>query len=159
MVGRDHVAQTASTLAPSMFEIVPALRHALEIGRVLNIGRCGWPVVGFSIGRFDALPFSSPLKTSAYLRWKASRVTVCSTSSATSWVLARCLSGRRRCRLCPAQYVCCKIDVQRTGQRIGHDEWRRGQIVGAHIRGNAPFEVAVAGQNGCRDQVTFGDGI
>ena len=57
MVRCDHVAQHASTFASSMLvDLAGSLAHALEVGRVLNVGRCRWPVVGLGIGCFNALP-------------------------------------------------------------------------------------------------------
>ena len=50
-----------------------------------------------------------------------------------------------------------EIDVQRAGQRIGDDERRRGEIVGAHIGIDAAFEIAVAGEHRGGDEIVLAD--
>jgi hypothetical protein len=47
----------------------------------------------------------------------------------------------------------------RAGKRIGHDQRRRGEVVGLHVRRDAAFEVAVAGQHAGGDQALVVDGL
>ena len=50
-----------------------------------------------------------------------------------------------------------KVDVERTGQRIGDNQRRRGQIIGAHIGVHAALEVAVAGEHSGSHQIIVPD--
>jgi hypothetical protein len=52
-----------------------------------------------------------------------------------------------------------KVDVHVARQRIGHNQRRRGEVVGAHIGADPALEVAVARQDRGRDQVALGDGL
>ena len=52
-----------------------------------------------------------------------------------------------------------EIDVGRAGQRIRDDQRRAGQIVGLHIRVDAAFEIAIAGEHAGDDQVVLLDGL
>ena len=51
-----------------------------------------------------------------------------------------------------------QVDVHITGQRIGDNQGRGGEVVGAHVGADAPFEISVARQDGGRHQITLGDG-
>jgi hypothetical protein len=46
-----------------------------------------------------------------------------------------------------------EVDVHRAGERVGHHQRRRGEVVGAHVRVDAALEVAVARQHRHRDEV------
>ena len=50
-----------------------------------------------------------------------------------------------------------EIDLHRAGERVGDDQRRRGEIVGAHVGVDAAFEVAVAGQHRGGDQIVLVD--
>ena len=58
-----------------------------------------------------------------------------------------------------AERVLGDVHQQRTGDGIGDDQRRRGQVVGAHVRVDAALEVAIAGQHRAGDQVAIGDGL
>ena len=49
------------------------------------------------------------------------------------------------------------VDVHRAGDRIGDHQRRRSEIVRAHVRVDAAFEVAVAGQHRGGDQIVLVD--
>ena len=59
--------------------------------------------------------------------------------------------------------VVLQIDIHAAGQRIGHHQRRRSQIVRAHQRIDAALEVAIAAQHRRDDQLAFlhrlGDGL
>ena len=61
--------------------------------------------------------------------------------------------------LVEAERLLHQVGIHRAGERIGDHQRRRGQIVGAHVRIDAAFEVAVAGQHRRRDQVVVVDGL
>ena len=50
-----------------------------------------------------------------------------------------------------------EIDLHRARERIGDDQRRRGEIVGAHVRIDAALEVAVARQHRGGDQIVLAD--
>src|SRR5690606_3694475 len=50
-----------------------------------------------------------------------------------------------------------QVDLDRTRQRVGDDQWGRSKVVRLHIRRNAAFEIAVARQDAGRDQALFID--
>src|SRR5262249_56760946 len=50
-----------------------------------------------------------------------------------------------------------EVDVHAPGERIGDDEWRRGEVVRLHLRVDASLEVAVARQDCARDEVALAD--
>ena len=58
VVGGDHVAQYREDFGVyHVVDVAGILGHALEVGRVLHVGRRGRPVVGFASGCFHPLPF------------------------------------------------------------------------------------------------------
>ena len=59
----------------------------------------------------------------------------------------------------PAQRLARQVHRHGTGQRIGHHQRRRGQIVGAGGRVHAAFEIAVAGKHGGHGQAALVDGV
>ena len=58
-----------------------------------------------------------------------------------------------------SQRVGCQIDIHRAGNRIGHNQHGRGQIICPHIGADAAFKIAVARQNGSDHQLVLVDGL
>jgi len=54
-----------------------------------------------------------------------------------------------------SQGIAGDIDFHISGQRIGNNQGRGGQIVRTGLRADTAFEVPVAGQNGGCDQIAF----
>ena len=52
-----------------------------------------------------------------------------------------------------------QIDVHPSGQRVRDDQRRRREIIGADLRVDASFEVAIAGEHGGNDHVLIGDAL
>lgn len=52
-------------------------------------------------------------------------------------------------------WFCIEIDVNASGNRIGDDQQRRGQIVGPRVRMNTAFKISVAGQYSTANQVVL----
>ena len=50
-----------------------------------------------------------------------------------------------------------QVGIHRASERVGDDQRRRGKIIRAHVGVHATLEVAVAGQNGGRDQILVVD--
>ena len=59
------------------------------------------------------------------------------------------------CRPVDAERLGRQIDRHRAGERVGDDERRRREVVGAHLLLDAAFEVAVAAQHRRDDEVAF----
>ena len=55
-----------------------------------------------------------------------------------------------------SQWFRFEIDINRPDQRVGHHQWRTGQVIGFDQRIDAAFEIPVAGQHGRRHQVAIG---
>ncbi len=52
-----------------------------------------------------------------------------------------------------------EIEIHAAGERVGDDERRRREIVGAHERVDAAFEIAIAAEDGDGDEIVFLDGV
>ena len=50
-----------------------------------------------------------------------------------------------------------EVDVGRAGERVGHHQRRRGEVVGLHVGVDAALEVAVAGEHGRGHQLAVVD--
>ena len=58
MIRGDHITQNCHDLGTfKIGDLVGLHSDTLEIGRVLNIGRRGGPIIGFLIGYIHSLPF------------------------------------------------------------------------------------------------------
>ena len=66
---------------------------------------------------------------------------------------ARCHGGRRRPVPVGAERLGREVDVHLAGERVRHDERRRGEVVHLHLRVDAPLEVAVPREDGRDDEV------
>ena len=159
VIGGDHVAQQRqNACALDIADHARVARHAPEIGRVLDIGGRGRPVIGLAVGRFHRLPFFVALEDiGVFLQEGLAR-------DGPLDQFGDLLIGRPdvpevdgRAVLRYAQRFGGQIDVHITRQRIGHHQRRRGQVVGAHIGRNPPLEVAVAGQHGSGHQIALVD--
>src|SRR5436853_602524 len=49
--------------------------------------------------------------------------------------------------------------IEPAGERIGHHQRRRGEIIRAHVGVDAALEVAVAGEHGSGHKIGFVDGL
>jgi len=52
-----------------------------------------------------------------------------------------------------------KVDVERSGQRVGHDQRRRGEVVELDLGVHAAFEIAVAREHRAHREIPRGDGL
>ncbi len=122
-------------------------RHAGEVRRVLHIGRALVPAVGLPALDLDLAPF----------RIAAEHVAVALLEHRLLHRLAHHLGdllGRRpdvleidgRAVGAGAERLGGEIDRHRAGQRVGHHQRRRGEIVGAHVVIDAALEIAIARQ-------------
>ena len=136
VVGRDHVAEQREDARPREVGDDPGLpRHALEVGRVLDVGRGRRPVVGLAVGGLDRAPVLVALEDVGVLRLEGParhrrldelgdllvrRPDVLQEDGIAVPVRAERLAGQ--------------VDVDVAGERIGDDERRAGEIVRPHVR-------------------------
>ena len=162
MVGRDTVGQQSeNTRCPDAGDGRQFHRHALEIGRVLHVGRAGIPAVGVALGLdLDGLPLiGAPEHVAIPLQEHLPR------DDAVDGVVDLLLRRpdvlqvhRLAVAACP-QRLRRQIDAGAAGQRIGHHQRRAGQVVGADIGVHPALEVAVTRQHAGNHQVVVLDGI
>ncbi len=136
VVGRDHIAKDGEDFGP--FDIGDdtwLFAHALEVGRILHISRSSGPIVGLALRHLDALPFVVAFKDVGIFRHEG---------FAGDRFLHQfgdlCLRGPDILEedvvavFVLTQRLGRDVDVHVTGQRVGDDERRGGQVVGAHVR-------------------------
>src|SRR5690606_30869337 len=154
MVGGDLVAeQPEYARAPYVFGLARGFAHALEVRRVLHIGRGVVPGIGLALRRLHLLPVLVALEHVGIFAFK---------QFARDVLLDEVLDFSRarpdvpeidRLAVLPlADRLPSQVLGNRTGQGIGHDQRRRGEIVGLDVRGDAALEIAVAGKNCSSDQ-------
>ena len=159
MVGGDHVTQQRQNpRAGNIADHAGGFRHAAEIRRVLDIGGGGRPIVGFAVGRLHRLPFGVALEHigifldeggAGHRRLDQFGDFGVGGPDVLQIDMLATGGSAKRCRR--------QINVDITRQRVGHHQGRRGEVVGPHIRGNSPLEVAVARQHGGGHQIAFVD--
>ena len=133
-------------------------RHALEIGRVLDIGRTHVPGVGGAGGRSDLLPVGVAVEHAGIFGLEHLR------GDGVVDEILDFLAGRPDVReidglaaLVVADRLLGEVDLHRAGERVGDDQRRRGEIVGAHVGIDAPLEIAIAREHRGRDEIVLGD--
>ncbi len=161
VVGGDRVAEHAEDAG--LDDVGDRLRlhaHALEIGRVLNIGGADVPGIGLAAGHLDALPGLVALED----------VGVAGGEHLVRHVLALkrgdLFVGRPDVLqidglavLAFAERLGGQVDLHRAGQGVGDHQGRRGQIVGPHVGVHPTFKVAVAREDRAGHQVALLDGL
>ena len=162
MVGGDRVGEQAENArALDVLHRFWLRGHAVEEGRALDVGGLRFPTVRHAdIGGGEALPMLVALEHIGVARLEQLWCYSCAHDLRD---LARgrpdILEINRFARIGLVDRVGGNIDVERSGQRVGHHQRRRGEVVRAHIRVDAALEVAVARQHGEGDQVIFVDGL
>ena len=56
-----------------------------------------------------------------------------------------------------AERILCQIGADRPGERVRHNERRRGEVIGPHLGVDAPLEIAVARQDGADREIALID--
>ena len=123
-------------------------RHLGEIRRVLHIGRARVPAIGEPALHRDLAPFGIA----------AEHVAVALLEHLALHRLAHRLGDLLRRRpdvleidrlavRADAERLGGEIDGDRSGERIGDHERRRGEIIGAHVVIDAALEIAIAGEH------------
>ena len=150
---------TASARAPWMSCARRRLqRQVLEERRTADVGRVRVPLKAIAGRHRQRPPALRALRT-------PSRTARRNDSSVTD-VQHRLLHLLSRSARCPCRYTSLpsvpapsgsrrQIEVHRPGQRIGDDQRRRRQVVGAHVLLDAALEVAVAAQHRRDDEAVL----
>ncbi len=132
--------------------------HALEVGRVLHVGRAHVPGIGLALRRVHLAPMVVAVEDVGVARLEHLPRHVLGD------VLVDLL-GRRPdvlqedvlAVLVLADRVLGQVELHRAGDRMGDDERRRGEVVRLHVRRDAAFEIAVAGEHGRGDDAVVVD--
>ena len=163
MIGRDAVAeQRQRARAGDVGRAAPARGvSVVEERRVANVGRIGLPLRSDRpVGHARAIcQRASPLNTSAYC---SRNISACTAREHRLLDLALgrpdVAQDRPACRSrpTPSGSVVRSIVIL-AGERVGDDQRRRRQIVGAHLLLDASFEIAIAAQHRGDDQISCVD--
>ena len=133
-------------------------RHALEVGRVLDVGRRGVPGVAVARRARQRAPALVARRTRRRSSGGTSRAG-CDCATASCDLLAGVGQMSRRKTGWPSRAVAerlvVEVDVDAPGQGVGDDQRRRHQVVGPHLGVDAALEVAVARQHRGDDQVAL----
>ena len=134
--------------------------HAGEVGRVLDVGRVAVPGVQVAARHRDGVPLLVAVEDVAVLL--AEHVGVQRRAQhLLNLLLARPDVGKidRLAVGVDAERLVAQVDIDRAGQREGHHQRRRGQVVGPHHRVDPALEVAVAAQHRADHQVVILHGV
>ena len=134
------------------------LLHALEVRRVLHVGRTVVPGVGEAALDRDLAPGRIALEHVGvllleHLLGDALADHRIDLAAGRPDVLEEDLLAL----LVEAERLLGDIDIHRAGDRIGDHQRRRGEIVGAHVGVDAAFEVAIAREHRGGDQIVLVD--
>ena len=156
MVGRDGIPEfRQDARALHITHRLRIGRHAFKIRRVLHIGAARIPAIGVA-ARFNAngLPLRRALEdiAIAFLEHLTRHSGV---NRVVHFLLRRpdILEVDRLAIAARANRFFRQILADGAGQRIGHHQRGRGEVIGAHIGMHAAFEVAIARQHRNADQL------
>ncbi len=134
------------------------VRHALEVGRALDVGGVLVPGVAVALGDLQAGPVLVALEHLAVGLAEHVRL-----HGRLDLGVDLGLRGPDVLEVdvvalaVLAQRLLVEVQVHPPGQRVGHAQRRAGQVVVAHLGVDAPLEVAVSRQHRADRQVAFGD--
>ena len=141
---------SASTRAPrDVGQRRRLARQVLEERRPADVGGVGFPREAVAGRHRQRAPALVALEHAA--RTAARNISAVTALSIACWI--SCSVGQMSFRYTGLPSVpvpsgsVVEIDVHRAGQRVGDDQRRRRQVVGAHVLLDAAFEVAVAAQH------------
>ena len=150
----------ASTRAPRMSSHLRRLGlHALEVRRVAHVRGVGAPGVAVAVRHVEARPVDVAVED----------LRVALAEHVLLHGLLDRLGDLLRARPDVAQEdvgavrplpdrIVQEVDVHRPGERVGHDERRRGEVVHLHVGVDAALEVAVAREHRADGEVVRLDG-
>ena len=159
VVGRHGVADHhEDARARDVLELARLLGQVLEVGRVLHVGGAVVPAVAAALGGFERAPGGVALEHRAVL--VAEHL---GAHGVAHGPLDRVLGGPEVGEhdgvavAVLADGLGQGVEVHVAGERVGHDERRRGKVVGAHDRIHAALEVAVPREHGRRHEAALVD--
>ncbi len=161
VVGRDRVAeQREHTRAADVGHRARRHRHAVEVRRIAHVRGSRLPLVDLAFRHLERVP--------VLVAGEDARVSLLEHRGVDVRGHRRLDLLRRRPDVLQedrlavragAERLGVQVDVHRAGERVGHDQRRRGEEVHLHFRMHAALEVAVAGQHGGRDDVAGLDAV
>ncbi len=141
-----------------ILDVADVHRHALEVGRVLDVGRAAIPLIQVTIGRLDGVPAGVALEHVGIVLLEHLRPDGRGNHIADFLVARPDIAQIHRLPIAArAQRLGGQVDVGGAGDGIGDDQRRAGQVIHFDFRVHAPFEVAVARQHRSHHQVASGD--
>ena len=159
VVGGDRIEEQAEDAGvDDVGHRLRLLGHALEIGRVLHVGRADVPLEGEAARDLDRPPVLVAREDVGVAgREQLARHRAVDEVRDLRRGRPDVLEEDRLAVRAGAERLAGEVDGHRAGERIGDDERRRGEIVGAHVRVDAALEVAVAGEHRAGDEVVVVD--
>ncbi len=133
--------------------------HAVEVGRVLDVGRGCVPLVQRAIGRGDGVPARVALEHVGVVLLEHLRADGGGDGVADFLVARPDVAQIHRLPIAAgAQRLGGEVDIGGAGDGVGHHQRRRGQIIHLDLGVHAAFEVAVARQHRSHHQIVLGNG-
>ncbi|GJE04384.1 hypothetical protein GMJLKIPL_6346 [Methylobacterium isbiliense] len=159
VVGGDRVEEQAEDPgADDVGDRRRGLLHAHEVGRVLHVGGAGVPGEGLGRGDLHRLPVLVAAEDVGVARLEqAGRDGLLDEGVHLGRGGPDVLQVDRVPVRVGAERVLGEVDLHRAGERVGHHEGRRGEVVRPHVRIHPALEVAVAREHGGRDDVVVVD--
>ena len=159
MVGGDRVAEHAhDPRTANVVDVADIHGHAVEVGRVLDVGGGLVPGVEVAVGRLDPGPAGVALEHVGVVLLEHFRADRPGDEVADFLVAGPDVAQEHRIAVAVvAQRFVGQVDVDRAGQRVGDHQRRRGEVVHLHLGVDAAFEVAVAREHRGHGQVVLGN--
>ena len=161
VVGGDAVAERdEAARALDVLQRLRLRRHALEERRPLDVGRALVPGVQVALGNGQRLPALVAGEDVGVLLVEHAAV-----ERGGDGLLDLRARGPEVAQedvgalAVLAERLGVEVDVDPAGERVGHDERRRGQVVRPHLGMDARLEVAVAREHRADDEVVLLDGL
>ena len=161
VVGGDRVAEDGEgTGGADVFDRGGGCGHAVEVRSLADVGGVGLPAVGVAGGELEVLPVLVAVGDGGVL--VAEHVGVDAGGDGVGDFLLRgpdVLEVDGRAGLVLAEGVGVEVVADVAGERVGDDQRRRHEVIGADFGGDAAFEVAIAGEDGDGDERVVFDGF
>ena len=148
VVGGDRIAQQGQDAhAGQVLHEGLGIGHLVEVGRPLDIGRGLAPLEQAAVRHRHRFP--PPIALEHLRILLAEHLGVDRAGQQVADLLGRrpdLAEVHRPPAAIRPQRLLLQVDIDRTGQRVGDHQRRRGQVVGLHLLVDAAFEVAVAAE-------------
>ncbi len=146
VVGRDRISQECEHAgAGDVLDGLRVHRHAVEVGRLAHVGGLVVPLEQVTRRGFEPLPALVTVEDGAVFLGEHAGVDRL-VDRALDLLGSRpdVLEEHVDAVFVLAQRLVLEVEVHRSGQRVGDDERRRGQVVHLDVGADAALEVAVA---------------